>query len=244
MLNQQTIDTLNALKLFGMAQGLQERITRPDHSELSHTEFMGLLVQDEKTYRENRKLKSILKNAKLRAQAAVEDINHKLPRGLNKQVLLELGSTQWIQSRRNVLLTGPTGIGKTYIACALGNLAARAGLSVQYFRAPRLFNSLYQARADGSHFKTLGKLAKTQLLIIDDFLLSPLEDAERKDFMEIVEDRYDVASTIVASQCPLDQWHEHINDPTLADAICDRLFHNAFKIPLKGSSMRNAKEEK
>jgi len=238
MLNEQTLTTLNQLKLFGMAGSFQERLTNSKHAELSHGEFTGLLVQDEKTYRENKRLKRLLKNARLKLQASLEDIDYKTSRGLNKQVLLELSSVQWIDAFRNVLLTGPTGVGKTYIACALGNFAARAGYTVLYFRAPRLFEILHQSRGDGSHLKQLAKLVKSQLLIIDDFLLSPLSDPERKDFLEIVEDRYGSGSTVIASQCPAKEWYQNIDDPTLADAICDRIFHNASKIDLRGDSYR------
>ena len=238
MLNEQTLTTLNALKLFGMAQGFTERLSNPKHADLSHAEFLGLLVQDEKTYRENLRLKRLLQSAKLRQQAAIEDIEYKHPRGLNKQVMLELSSTQWISYHRNVLLTGPTGVGKSYIACALGNLAARAGYTVLYLRATRLFESLSQARGDGSHLKTLNRLAKVQLLILDDLLLTPMSDPERKDLLEIVEDRYGSAATVITSQCPTKHWHQHIGDPTLADAVCDRLLHNCYKVELKGESIR------
>jgi DNA replication protein DnaC len=238
MLNEQTITTLNSLKLFGMARGFEERLNNPKHAELSHAEFVGLLVQDEKTYRDNQRLRRLLKNARLRQPAAMEDIDYRHPRGLSKQVMLEMCSTQWIDAHRNVLITGPTGIGKSYIACALGNFAARAGYPVLYLRAPRLFESLQQTRGDGSHLKTLSRLAKVQLLIIDDFLLTPPTDWERRDLLEIVEDRYQSGATIVTSQCPIGDWHPNIGDPTLADAICDRLFHNAYKIELRGDSMR------
>lgn len=238
MLNQQTIATLNALRLFGMARGFEERLKNAQHAELSHAEFVGLLVQDEKTYRDNRRLKRLLKNARLRQPACLEDIDYRHPRGLSKQVILELSSTRWLDGRRNVLITGPTGIGKSYLACALGNFAARASYTVLYMRAPRLFETLQQARGDGSHLKTLTRLAKVQLLIIDDFLLTPPTDGERRDLLEIVEDRYQLGATVIASQCPTGDWHPNIGDPALADAICDRLFHNAYKVELKGHSMR------
>ena len=238
MLNEQTIATLNALKLFGMARGLQERLNNHNHAELSHAEFVGLLAQDEKTYRDNQRLKRLLKNARLRQPACLEDIDYRHPRGLNKQVILELSSTRWLDAHRNVLITGPTGIGKSYLACALGNFAARAGYTVLYVRAPRLFETLQQARGDGSHLKTLTRLAKVQLLIIDDFLLTPPTDWERRDLLEIVEDHYQSGATVITSQCPVSDWHPNIGDPTLADAICDRLFHNAYRIELRGDSMR------
>ena len=238
MLNEQTIATLNTLKLFGMARGFEERLLSPQHAELSHAEFIGLLVQDEKTYRDNQRLKRLLKNARLRQPACLEDIDYRHPRGLSKQVMLELSSTRWLDAQRNVLITGPTGIGKSYLACALGNFAARSGYTVLYMRAPRVFETLQQARGDGSHLKTLAKLARVQLLIIDDFLLTLPNDWERRDMLEIVEDRYQSGATVITSQCPTGDWHPNIGDPTLADAICDRLFHNAYKIELRGGSLR------
>lgn len=238
MLTEQTTTTMNALKLYGMARGFGERLGSPQHADLSHAEFVGLLVQDEKTNRDNQKLKRLLHNAKLKQTAALEDIDYTHPRGLNKQTMIELSSPQWIVGHRSVLLTGPTGVGKSFIACALGNLAARAGYTVTYMRAPRLFATLQQARGDGSHLKTIQKLAKVAVLIIDDFLITPLADTERKDMLEIIEDRYGSGSTILTSQCPLKEWHQNIGDPTLADAICDRLFHNAHKIALRGASIR------
>ena len=241
MLNQTTVAELNAMKIFGMAKGLPQRLEDPKQSDLSHGDFVGLLVADEKTYRENQRLRRLLKAAKLRQQAALEDIDYQHQRGLTKQTLLELANAQWITAGRNVLLTGPTGVGKSYIACALGNLAARAGLTVLYLRAPRLFESLQQARGDGSHLRLLGRLAKAQLLILDDFLITPMSDVERKDFLEIVEDRYATTATVLTSQCPVKEWHAAIGEPTLADAICDRLVHNAYKIELRGESIRKKK---
>lgn len=238
MLNQQTLDTLHQLKLFGMAKGFEDRLNNSAHAELSNQEFLGLLVEDEKIYRENKRLKRILGNAKLKIPAAMEDIDHRTPRGLNKQVILNLSNIQWIGAHSNVLLSGPAGVGKSFIACALGHLAARAGHTVLYFRAPRLFETLHQSRADGSHLKALAKFSRVQLLIIDDFLLTPLSESQRSDFLEIIEDRYAAASTVITSQCPLKEWHQNIQDPTIADAICDRLFHNASKIELKGDSFR------
>jgi DNA replication protein DnaC len=238
MLQEQTTQTLNQMRLLGMAKGFAERVGDPKHGDLSHAEFTGLLVQDEKDWRDNARLKRLLKAAKLRQQACLEDVDYKHPRGLTKQVLLELGNAQWVLAGRNVLITGPTGVGKSYLGCALGNLAARSGFTVLYVRAPRLFESLAQARGDGSHLKTLNRIGKVQVLIIDDFLLSPLNEAERKDFLEIVEDRYSTTATVITSQCPTKDWHQAIGDPTLADAICDRLLHNAFRIELNGDSIR------
>ena len=238
MLNEQTIAILNSLRLFGMARGLGERLADPNDGELCHAEFVGLLVQDEKVYRDNQRLARLLKNAKLRQQAALEDIDFAHSRGLSKQVMLELANTQWIAGHRNVLVTGPTGIGKSYIACALGNSAARAGYTTLYTRAPRLFEGLQHARGDGSHLKLLDKLSRVQLLIVDDFLLMSLSEWERRDILELAEGRYDTGATVITSQCPIKDWHPAIGDPTLADAICDRLLHNAYRLELRGDSMR------
>ena len=243
MLNEQTIAILNSLKLFGMARGLSERLTDPGHGGLPHADFIGLLVQDEKTYRDNKRLARLLRNARLRQPASLEDIDYAHARGLSKQVMLELTNTQWITAHRNALVTGPTGIGKSFIACALGNAAARAGYTVLYTRAPRLFETLQQARGDGSYLKTLDKLSRVQLLIVDDFLLTPLSEWERRDLLEVAEGRYDAGSTVFASQCPISDWHPAIADPTLADAICDRLLHNAYRIELSGDSMRRKQGE-
>jgi DNA replication protein DnaC len=238
MLNQQTVSILHSLKLFGLARSLEERLADPKQTELSHSDFVGLLIQDEKTYRDNLRLRRLLKKAKLRQEAALEDIDYGATRGLSQQVILELSSPEWIPAHRNVLISGPTGIGKSFIACALGNAAARAGYTVLYLRAPRLFETLQQARGDGSHLKALARLSRVQLLIIDDFLLTPLSDWERRDLLEVIEDRYQTGATVIASQCPINEWHVSIGDPTLADAVCDRLLHNAYKVTLKGDSMR------
>ncbi len=238
MLNQQTMSILHSLKLYGMARSLEERLADAKQAALSHDEFVGLLVQDEKLYRDNLRLHRLLKKAKLRQEAALEDIDYGAPRGISRQVMLELANPQWITAHRNVLVSGPTGVGKSFIACALGNAAARAGYTVLYVRAPRLFESLQQSRGDGSHLKALARLSRVQLLIIDDFLLTPLVDGERRDLLEVIEDRYQTGATIIASQCPVKDWHPNIGDPTLADAVCDRLLHNAYKIEMRGDSMR------
>jgi DNA replication protein DnaC len=221
-----------------MSRSLEERLADPKQAALSHTEFIGLLVQDERLYRDNLRLRRLLKKAKLRQEAALEDIDYGVSRGLSHQVMMELANTQWITAHRNVLIGGPTGVGKSYIACALGNAAARAGYTVLYLRAPRLFETLQQSRGDGSHLKALARLSRVQLLIIDDFLLTPLADSERSDLLEVIEDRYQAGATVIASQCPVKDWHPNIGDPTLADAICDRLLHNAYKVDMRGDSMR------
>jgi DNA replication protein DnaC len=242
MLNEQTLTTLNALKLFGMAKSFTDKIAQPNSADLSHPEFFGLIVQDEKTYRENIRLKRLLLNAKLPQPACLEDIDYKHPRGLNKQTILDLSSQDWIAHHQTLIFTGPTGVGKSYLACALGNCAARLGYTVLYLRAPRLFEMLLQAKADGSHLKMLTRLAKVQLLIIDDLFLTPLDDPQRNDLLEIIEDRYRKNPTVITSQCPIKDWHTIIGEPTVADAILDRLLHHSFKIELKGESIRKTKK--
>jgi DNA replication protein DnaC len=244
MYNEQTVNTMQSMKLFGMARGFQERLGSPQHAELSHAEFVGLLIDDEKLHRDNLRLTRLIRNAKFKQQAALEGIDYKHPRGLTKQAIAEVSNPQWIAAHRNILITGPTGVGKTYLACAFGNLAARAGFTALYVRAPRMFEILQQSKGDGSHLKTIEKFGKVQLLIIDDLLLTPLSDPERRDLMEIIEDRYSAVSTVIASQCPTKDWHQNIGDPTIADAICDRLLHNAYKIALNGDTIRPEEEKR
>ncbi len=242
MLNEQTLTKMHELKLFGMAKGFTERIGQAKQTELSHSEFMGLLIDDEKAHRENTKMTRLLSRAKLRQQACIEDLDYAHSRGLSKQVIIELSRSQWLSSGQNILITGQTGLGKSFIACALGNQACRAGYSTLYVRVPRLFEQLHIARADGSHFNLLTRLSKIEVLILDDFGLSALTDIERKDFLEIAEDRYGNGSTIIASQYPTKEWHQLIGEPTIADAICDRIMHNAHKLELKGTeSIRKIK---
>ena len=238
MLAHPTLDKLHALKLGGMAKALEEQLRMPDLDGLSFEERLGLLVDREVTERHNRKLGLRLKKARLRLQATLEDINYRHPRGLDKSLILSLASCRWIEEHHNVLVTGPTGAGKSYIACALAQKACREGYRALYFRLPRLLQDLALARADGRYGKLLANLLKQDLLVIDDWGLAPLDDHGRRDILEIFEDRHNVRSTLVTSQLPVPNWHEMIGDPTLADAILDRLVHNAYKITLKGESMR------
>lgn len=238
MMLEQTLSTLHQFKLFGMARGLTNRLTNPAHAKLAHEEFFGLIVQDEKIDRDNRRLSRLLRGAQLRQNASLENVDYNHPRSLPAQLFQELANPRWITQGSHVLLTGPTGIGKSWLACALGNFAARQGFTVLYLRAPRLFEMLLQSKADGSHLKFLAKIARAQLLIIDDFLLTPLTDAERSDMLEIIEDRHQTTATVLTSQLPTKHWHAAIGEPTLADALCDRLFHQAFKIELRGDSVR------
>lgn len=237
MLNEQSIGKMNEMKLFGMARGFAQRAGKSDHAELSHAEFVGLLIDDEKSYRETKRLERLLKYARLKQQAALEDLDYRHPRGLPKQMMLELSGGAWLIKKQNILITGPTGIGKSYIACALGNQACRAGLTTRLERVPRLFESLMMARADGSHLKLISQLGKVQVLILDDFGLSPLKEEERNDLLEILEDRHGAGATLVTSQLPAKNWHEVIGEPTVADAICRRMFHNAYRMELKGKAV-------
>ena len=239
MLLQQTLDLLYAMKLNAMAEGFKEQMNQADIHELSFEERFSLLVDRQWNYRENRKIKRLLDGAKLKINACIEDIDFKAPRGIDKSVILRLADCQWIKNAENIIITGPTGGGKTYIACALANKACRMGLPAFYIRIPRLFQELGIAKADGSYAKIMKRLLRTKVLILDDFGLAPLAPAERHDLLEIVEDRHGTSSTIVTTQLPIGSWHDAIKDPTIADAILDRLIHNAHKISLKGvESMR------
>jgi len=238
MLIHPTLEKLHALKLSGMAKALEEQLQVPDIQTLTFEERLGLLVDREATERRNRKLRVRLKKAKLRLNASLEDIDYRTARGLDKSLILQLSSCQWIEEHLNVLITGPTGVGKSFVACALGQKACREGYRTLYFRLPRLLQELQISRGDGRYGRVLANLAKTDLLLIDDWGLSPLDDPGRRDILEILEDRHNLRSTVVTSQLPVPQWHEVIGDPTLADAILDRLVHNAYKINPKGESMR------
>jgi DNA replication protein DnaC len=239
MLNEATVTKMETMKFFGMSKTYKDLMAGSAKSnDLTNDEFVGLLIDAENTYREDLKLKRLLYNAKLKQSACLEDIDYRHQRGLHKKIVLELSNCKWIDNHQNVLISGPTGIGKSFIVCALGNCAARHGYSVLYTRAPRLFNILFQARADNSYTRQLTRLSRFHVLVIDDIGLSPMTETERKDFLEIVEDRNLTSSIIIGSQIPIKDWYEIIGDPTIADAICDRLFHNAYKIELKGESMR------
>ena len=241
MLIHPTLDNMRSLKLFAMVQALETQMGMKDIEEMNFTDRLGLLVDAELTSRENKRLQSRLRNAKLRLSACVEDIDVKAARGLDRIVVTSLATCDWLQQHQNVIVTGPAGAGKTYIACALAQKACRAGYTVFYERAPRLFQDLALAKADGRYHKIMTGLAKKDLVVIDDFALSPLTDEQRRDLLEIVEERYDRRSTLMASQIHNDYWHDIIGDPTIADAILDRLIHNAHKLNLKGETRRKPK---
>jgi DNA replication protein DnaC len=235
------MEKLYQMRLVTMAEGFKEQMNTPSQSSLSFEERFGMIVDREWTARENRKLQTRLKAAHLKLNASIEDIDYRHPRGLDKSLVLSLASCQWIKEHHNIIITGPTGIGKTYIAEAFANKACREGHSAVRFRSTRLLRELAVARGDGSYIKLLTRLAKMEVLIIDDWGLTPLSEDERKDFLEVMEDRHGLRSTIITSQYPVAKWHDLIGEPTLADAILDRIVHNAHKFTLKGESLRKTK---
>ncbi len=239
MLTEYTLNTLKALRLPGMAAAFEEQSANPAAQSLSFDERFGMLVDCELTWRDNRRLSRLLREARLKSsQACVEDIRYGEGRKLDKSLMAQLANCHWIHNHQNLILTGATGCGKTWLACALGNAACRQGLSVIYVRTPRLFEELRIAHGDGSFSRRLAALAKTDLLILDDWGLSPLDQGERNDLLEVLDDRVASRSTLITSQLPTEHWHDYLNDPTLADAILDRVLHAAHKISLTGESLR------
>ena len=234
MLNAPTLDKLHALKLDALAAAWTEQQHQADLTALAFDERLGLLVEAEWLARENKRLGRALQEAKLKlAHACIEAIDYPARRELDKAVIRQLATCRWIEEHHNVILVGATGTGKSFIACALAHQACRKGYRAAYRRASRLFQELALARADGTYVRLLTKLARLDVLLIDDWALAPVQDAERRDLLEILEDRYGVRSTIITSQLPPAQWHDYLSDATLADAICDRLLHNAHRIVLK-----------
>ncbi|MEQ8514389.1 MAG: IS21-like element helper ATPase IstB [Chromatocurvus sp.] len=238
MLIQQTRDHLATLRLNGMLQALEEQLEQPALAELSFEERLGILVDREILYRENRRLGRLLSAARLRVSACVEDIDYRHARGLEKPRMASLIALDWLRQSLNLCLTGPTGCGKTWLACALGNEACRRGFSVLYLRLPQLFEMLRIAHGDGSYPKLMNKLLKTDLLILDDWGIQKINAAQRNDLMEVIEDRHGRRSTLITSQLPIEYWHEYIGEATIADAVLDRLLHGAHRLNLTGESMR------
>ncbi len=241
MSNQQTIEKLISLRLEGMAQALEEQRRQADISQLDFEERFALLVERQWVWRENRALAARLHHAQLKLSASLEDIDYRHPRGLKRAQIEQLRAGQWVAQHRNCLITGPTGAGKTYLACALAHQACRDGHRVCYYYAPKLFRELQQAQADGSLLKLLKKLTKASLLVLDDFGVAAVAGKQYRDLLEILDDRQGAGSTLITSQFPVDQWHEVINDATVADAILDRLVHNAYRLELSGESLRKTK---
>src|SRR6266853_2395745 len=238
MLTHPTHERLITLGLTGMAKALEEQRRSPDLNALSFEERVGLLVDREAAERDTKRLTTRLKFAALRQSACVEDVDWRTPRGIDRAVFARLVGGDWIGRNENLLITGATGLGKSWIACALGHKACRDNRSVQYHRVPRLFEALALARGDGRYGRLLKTLGRVQLLILDDWGLAPLTGEQRRDLLEIMDDRHNRGSTIVTSQLPVDHWHEVIANPTVADAILDRLVHNAHRLQLSGESMR------
>lgn len=241
MLLHPTNEKLQTLRLTGMLKALQEQQNTPEIDSMSFDERLGLLLDREMTERQSKRLQRRLKNAKLRHQATVEDIDYHHPRGLDKAQVLKLADCQWIKEHYNLIITGPTGIGKSWLACAFAHKACREGYSALYTRLPRLMQDISISKGDGRYPKIMKELAKTELLILDDWGINPLTAEHLRELLEVLEDRHSLRSTLVTSQLPVDSWHDYLGDPTIADAIMDRLIHNAHRMDLNGPSMRKQK---
>jgi DNA replication protein DnaC len=237
----ETIQKLIELKLHALAKSLREMLQMPPDKQLSFEDKLGLLVDQEWTDRENRRVARRVKEARLSVRASPEEILCDAARGLERAALRELSTCQWVRSHHNLLILGPTGVGKSFISNALAQAAIRQGFRALYVRVPRLLEQLAIARASADYSSTLARIAKIDVLILDDFLLAPMTDIERRDLLEVLDDRYGKTSTVLTSQLPTKSWHEALGDPTIADAICDRLVHNAHVITLRGTSMRRQK---
>ncbi len=243
MLTHPTLDQLHQLGLAGMARAFEELSATPRGAELDHAEWLGLLLDRELTDRQDRRLKARLRYARLRHQAAVEDVDYRTPRGLDRALFQKLATGGWIEAKQNLIIEGPTGVGKSWLACALGHKACRDNHSVLYQRIPRLFADLALARGDGRYARLMRALGGVKLLILDDWGLEPLGAEQRHDLLEIVEDRCGRGAMLLTSQIPVDRWHDLIGDPTIGDAILDRIVHNAHRIQLRGESLRRKKAQ-
>jgi DNA replication protein DnaC len=238
MLTHPTLDQLHALGLHGMAKGFKDLIDNPQARSLEHPEWLALLLEHETTLRRQKRFEMRARAARLRQTASIEDVDYRSPRGLDRALFLKLAGCAWIADKHNLILTGPCGVGKSWLACALGQKACRNDLPVLYHRLPRLFTALALARGDGRYGKLMRTLARAKLLILDDWGPETIAAEQARDLLEIIEDRIDAGSILVTSQVPVDRWHDMIASPTLADAILDRLVHNAYRIELAGESLR------
>ncbi|MGO9558756.1 MAG: IS21-like element helper ATPase IstB [Acidimicrobiales bacterium] len=238
MLQNTTIEGLRDLRLDAMAQGVVEQREQPDYASLSFEDRLGLLVDREILARSNRRLTRVLRSAKLKLPAVIEDIDFRRPRGLERRQVLDLAESHWVDEHQVVIVVGPTGVGKTFVACALAHAAIRRGHTALYLRAPRMFDELAIARADGRLGRLMTTWARVDVLVIDDFLIRPLSSDQASDLLEVIEDRAQLRSTVVTSQLPIENWHEALGDPTIADAVLDRLLERANRIELIGDSMR------
>ncbi|RZI46680.1 IS21-like element helper ATPase IstB [Candidatus Finniella inopinata] len=243
MLLNPIVYNLQKLRLHSMAKAFKEQLEQPTITQLSFEERLGLLVDTEVIARENRQLQARLRSAKLQQTACLEDIDHSCQRNLDKSLLATLSQCQWVASHHNILIVGPRGTGKTFFACALAHKACLQGYKVHYCRLCRLLSELQIGKGDGRYGKRMSELAKTEVLILDDFGLSILTDEQRRDLLEVLDDRHDKRSTIVTSQIPVKLWHETIGNETLADAILDRLVHNSYRLEIKGESMRKVRSK-
>ena len=241
MLTHPTLDQLHELGLHGMAKGFKDLAAQPEIANLTHAEWLALLLEHEATLRRQKRFESRARAAKLRQSASIEDVDYRAPRGLDRALFMKLADCDWVRAKHNLLVTGPTGVGKSWLACALGQKACREDLSTAYHRVPRLFAALALARADGRYARLLRQIAKVDLLILDDWGPETLTDDQRRDLLEIIDDRHEMRSVIITSQVPIGQWYEIIGNPTIADAILDRLIHNAYRIELTGESLRKKK---
>jgi DNA replication protein DnaC len=241
VLTHPTLEQLRQLGLTGMARAFEELAASGRGAELEHAEWLGLLLDREITERRDRQLKSRLRYARLRQAAVIEDVDYRTVRGLDRALFQKLALGSWIERRENVIIEGPTGVGKSWLACALGHKACRDNHSVLYQRAPRLFADLALGRGDGRYARLMRMLGRVRLLILDDWGLEPLGPEQRRELLEIVEERYGRGATLITSQVPVDRWHDLIGDPTLGDAILDRIVHNAHRIQLRGESLRRKK---
>jgi len=238
MLLHPTLEKLTTLRFTGMVAALDEQMQMNSLADMSFEERLGILLDREIAVRQTRRMNTRLRKARLRQDSCIEDIDFRHPRGLDKFLVMRLAGCQWIKEHNNLIITGPTGVGKTYLACAFAQKACRQGFNTLYLRMTKLFEDLSLSKGDGRYLKLLSSFAKADLLVLDDYGLDQLSREQRHDLLEILEDRHGLKSTLVTSQLPIDHWHEQIGDPTLADAILDRLVHSAHKIKLKGESMR------